>query len=201
MSRPQKKVRIRSNEQIRVPEIRLIGADGEQVGVVPTAKGIEMAQEAGLDLVEVAAQSKPPVCRILDLGKYLYSLSKKEKESRKKQKVVDVKEVKLSPKIADNDYQTKLRSAKKFLSRGDKVKLTMFFRGREITHKELGERIIKRFIEDISDVGEVERNDGLDRNVIHLYFQQNAESRKEAAKAEKKAKAEQAEEGTENAKA
>lgn len=172
--------RIRCNEQIRVPEIRLIGADGEQVGIVPTKDGLEKAQEAGLDLVEIAPMVKPPVCRIMDVGKYLYSLSKKVKESRKKQKFVAVKEVKMGAKIAENDYQTKLRNARKFIERGDKVKLTMFFRGREITHKERGEVIIKRFTEDISDVGEIERNDGLERNVIHLYFQPKNKLRKTA---------------------
>ena len=124
MARTSKRIRIRSNEQIRASEIRLIGADGQQVGVVPTKEGLEQAQAAGLDLVEIAPMVKPPVCRIMDMGKYLYSLSKKEKESRKKQKFVDVKEVKMCAKIAENDYQTKLRNARKFIERGDKVKLT-----------------------------------------------------------------------------
>lgn len=120
--------------------------------------------------MEVSPTAKPPVCRILDLGKYLYSIEKKEKEARKKQKVISVKEVKMSSKIEEHDYQTKLRNARKFVDRGDKVKLTMFFRGREITHAELGQKIIQRFIEDISDVAEVERNEGLEGNYIHLYF-------------------------------
>lgn len=171
MLRPVKKVKVRSNEQIRVPEIRLIDAEGNQVGVVPVREGIRLAQEAGLDLVEVAPAVKPPVCRILDLGKYLYALDKKEKESRKKQKNVDVKEIKMTGKIADNDYNTKLRNARRFIERGDKVKLTMFFRGREITHMDRGKAIIQRFTEDIADIGELERNDGLERNALHLYFQ------------------------------
>lgn len=161
---------MRANEQIRVPQIRLIGANGEQIGIVPTKDGLRRAEEAGLDLVEVAATAKPPVCRILDLGKYLYSLEKKEKEARKKQKIIDVKEIKMTSKIEEHDYQTKLRSARTFIERGDKVKLTMMFRGREITHSNLGRKIISRFIEDISDVGEVERNDGLEGNAIHLYL-------------------------------
>lgn len=161
---------MRANEQIRVPQIRLIGANGEQIGIVPTKDGLRRAEEAGLDLVEVAATAKPPVCRILDLGKYLYSLEKKEKEARKKQKVIDVKEIKMTSKIEEHDYQTKLRSARVFIERGDKVKLTMMFRGREITHSNLGRKIISRFIEDISDVGEVERNDGLEGNAIHIYL-------------------------------
>ena len=162
--------KVRANEQIRVPQIRLIGASGEQIGIVPTKEGLRRAQEEGLDLVEVAPNVKPPVCRILDLGKYLYSLSKKEKESRKKQKVIEVKEIKMTSKIEEHDYQTKLRSARKFVERGDKVKLTLFFRGREITHANLGEKVVQRFIQDLSDIGEVERNDGLEGNAIHMYF-------------------------------
>jgi len=165
-----KNLKVRANEQIRVPQIRLIGASGEQIGIVPTKEGLRRALEEGLDLIEVAPLAKPPVCRILDLSKYLYSLSKKEKEARKKQKVILVKEVKMTSKIEEHDYQTKLRNARKFIERGDKVKLTLFFRGREITHADIGQRIIRRFIEDLSDIGEVERNDGLEGMAIHLYF-------------------------------
>jgi translation initiation factor IF-3 len=174
----QKKVR--TNEGIRVPEIRLIGEDGSQVGVVQTREGLRLAQEAGLDLVEVAPEAVPPVCRIMDVGKYLYSLSKKEKETRKKQKTIAVKEIKISPKIEEHDYQTKLRSARAFLERGDKVKLTLFFRGREITHAEIGKQLIERFLEDISDVGVVERNEGMEGNAIHLYLMPQAKGKKSA---------------------
>jgi len=162
--------KVRANDRIRVPQIRLIGSNGEQIGIVPTKEGMRRAMEEGLDLVEVAPLVKPPVCRILDLGKYLYSLSKKEKEARKKQKVIHIKEIKMTSKIEEHDYQTKLRNGRTFLERGDKVKLTMFFRGREITHMDIGRRIIRRFTEDISDVGDVERDDGLEGNAIHLYF-------------------------------
>lgn len=161
---------IRYNQLIRAPQIRLIGSQGEQIGIVPLSEGLRRAQEEGFDLIEVAPLAKPPVCRILDLSKYLYTLSKKEKEARKKQKVIEVKEIKMTSKIEEHDYQTKLRSARNFIERGDKVKLTMFFRGREITHSELGERIIRRFTEDLADIGQVERNDGLEGNAIHLYF-------------------------------
>ena len=163
-------VKVRSNEQIRVPQVRLIGFKGEQIWIVPTRDALRRAQEEGYDLVEVAPLAKPPVCRILDLSKFLYNLSKKEKEARKKQKVILVKEVKMTLKIEEHDYQTKLRNARKFIERGDKVKLTMFFRGREITHADIGRRIIQRFTEDISDVAEIERNGGLEGNAIHLYF-------------------------------
>lgn len=173
---------IRANERIRVPQIRLIGPNGEQIGIVTVKEGLVKAQEAGLDLVEVAPLAKPPVCRILDLGKYLYALGKKEKEARKKQKVIDVKEVKMTSKIEEHDYQTKLRNARKFVERGDRVKLTMFFRGREITHMDIGQKIIQRFIGDISDTAEVERNDGLEGSAIHLYFTPLAGSKKQTQK-------------------
>lgn len=179
---PPKKQRIRANEHIRVPQIRLIAEDGEQVGLVDAKEGLRRAQEAGLDLVEVAGNADPPVCRIMDLGKYIYSLSKKEKESRKKQKTIGVKEVKMTSKIETHDYETKLRNGRRFLERGDKVKLTLYFRGREITHKELGERVVKRFIEDIAEYGDVERNDGLEGNAIHVYFTPTASLKKEIAK-------------------
>lgn len=162
--------KVRINDQIRAPQIRLIGANGEQIGIVPTKEGIRRADEAELDLVEVAPLAKPPVCRILDIGKYLYSLEKKEKEARKKQKVILVKEVKMGCKIDEHDYQTKLRNSRAFTERGDKVKLTMMFRGREITHAEIGRKLIARFIEDLSDIADVERNGGLEGNAIHVYF-------------------------------
>lgn len=167
---PQHALKVRANEQIRVPQIRLIGANGEQIGIVPTKEGLRRAEEAGLDLVEVAPLAKPPVCRILDIGKYLYSIEKKEKEARKKQKVILVKEVKLTSKIGEHDFQTKVRNARKFIEHGDKIKLTMIFRGREITHIDLGKKVIQRFIEEISDISDVERNDGLEGNALHLYF-------------------------------
>lgn len=148
----------------------MIGYKGEQIGIVPTKDALRRAQEEGYDLVEVAPLAKPPVCRILDLSKYLYSLEKKEKDARKKQKVISVKEVKFTSKIDEHDYQTKLRNSRKFLERGDKVKLTLFFRGREITHSDIGRKIVARFIEDVSDAGELERNDGLEGNAIHAYF-------------------------------
>jgi translation initiation factor IF-3 len=164
------KTRIRANNQIRVPEVRLIGSDGSQLGIVATRDALLKAEEEGLDLVEVAPNVKPPVCRLMDLGKYVYSLDKKEKEARKKQKVIHIKEVKMTPKIEEHDYQTKLRNSRRFIEQGDKVKLTLIFRGREITHKELGDRIIQRFIKDLSDVADVERNEGLEGNAFLIYF-------------------------------
>ncbi|HOW88351.1 MAG TPA: translation initiation factor IF-3 [Candidatus Omnitrophota bacterium] len=164
---PQK---VRANERIRSPQIRLIGAAGEQFGIVTPQEGLARAQEAGLDLVEVAAATTPPVCRIMDLGKYLYTLGKKEKESRKKQKTIDIKEVKMTTKIDDHDYQTKLRNARRFIERGDKVKLVVFFRGREIVYVDKGRKLVDRFVQDLSDVAMIERNDGLEGKAILLYL-------------------------------
>jgi len=144
----------------------LIGSDGRQIGIVSPQEGITKAREEGLDLVEISPTAKPPVCRILDFGKYLYTLEKEEKQARKKQHVIQLKEIKISSKIKEHDYQTKLRSAIKFLERGDKVKLTMFFRGREITHLDLGKRVLNRFIEDVVDIGDVEKNSGLEGRMI-----------------------------------
>lgn len=163
-------IKIRINEWIRVPQVRLIGPKGEQLGIVDPREGLRRAREEGLDLVEVAPLAKPPVCRILDFGKYLYALSKKEKESRRKHKTIEVKEIKLTSKIGEHDYQTKLAHARRFLEKGNKVKLTLFFRGREITHMDIGEKVIARFIGDLDSSGAVERNDGLEGKAIHLYI-------------------------------
>jgi len=176
---PSKYIRI--NEKIRVPQVRLIGATGEQIGIVPVKEALIRSQEAELDLVEVAPEANPPVCRIMDFGKYLYALNKKEKESRKKQKVIDVKEIKLSSKIEEHDYQTKMRNGRRFLERGDKVKLSMFFRGREVQYKQLGERILNRFVEDVADVGEIERNDGFDGRSFLMYLMPISHAKKKTA--------------------
>lgn len=162
--------RVRANAQIKVSEVRLISDTGEQLGVISTEEALVKAEEVGLDLVEVAGNVDPPVCRLMDLGKYLYSLDKKEKAARKNQKTINIKEVKMGCKIEDHDYQTKLRNARKFIERGDKVKLTLTYRGREITHRDIGEKLIARFVEDLSDVGAVERNDGLEGRSIQVYF-------------------------------
>lgn len=156
---------------IRVPKVRLIGPEGEQLGIMGSREALDKAREYGLDLVEVAGNTSPPVCKILDLGKYLYALNKKEKEARKNQKVFDVKEIKMTPKIDDHDYETKVRNARKFLERGDKVKFTVFFRGREIMYQDRGTVLIERFKTDLADIAELERNDGLEGKAIHMYFQ------------------------------
>ena len=159
----------------------MIGSDGKQIGIVPPIEGLKRAREEGLDLVEISPTAKPPVCRIIDFGKYVYALEKQEKEAKKKQHVISIKEIKMSPKIEEHDYQTKLKSAIAFFERGDKVKLTMMFRGREVTHPELGQRIIERFREDVSDVSELEKNEGLDRRTMVLLFAPVKHKKKTAA--------------------
>ena len=145
------------NEQIRDKEVRLIGPDGAQLGIVSSREAFAKAQEAGLDLVKIAPQAKPPVCKIIDYGKYRYELSRKEKEAKKKQKTIDVKEVRLSPNIDKNDLNTKVNQARKFLSKGDKVKVTLRFRGRELAHVNSSKVILEEFAEQLSDVAGVDK--------------------------------------------
>lgn len=148
----------RVNEMITVPKVRLVGAAGEQVGVVSLEDAMAMADEAGLDLVEVSPNADPPVCKVLDYGKYKYEAQKKAAEARKKQKTIDVKEVKMRPGIDVHDYEVKLRNAKKFLENGDKVKVTIRFRGREMAHQELGMKVLMRFRDDLEELSKVEHH-------------------------------------------
>lgn len=150
------------NEAIRAREVRLIGPNGNQLGIKSLREALQMAQDLNLDLVNVAPQAKPPVCRILDYGKFRYEQSKREKEARKRQKVIQIKEVRLSPSIEENDVKTKLKNVRKFLLNGDKVKLTIRFRGREITHKDLGRNILIRMADEVNDCSEVERQPKLE---------------------------------------
>lgn len=146
----------RVNDQITVLKVRLVGSAGEQVGVVSIDDAIAMAEDEGLDLVEVSPNADPPVCKILDYGKYKYEAQKKAAEARKKQKTIDVKEVKMRPGIDTHDYEVKLRNAKKFLDNGDKVKVTIRFRGREMAHQELGMKVLMRFRDDLTEHSKVE---------------------------------------------
>ncbi|MGI8944900.1 MAG: translation initiation factor IF-3 [Thermoleophilaceae bacterium] len=145
------------NEKIRVREVRLIGDDGNQVGVIATEKALEYAQERDLDLVEVAADARPPVCRVLDYSKYKYEQEQKAKAAKRHQKQVNVREIKLRPKIADNDYETKKNHVVRFLNGDDRVKVTIMFRGREQSHPERGVALLMRLAEDVSDLGVVEQ--------------------------------------------
>ena len=145
------------NEAIRAREVRLIGADGAQLGVVPIREALRIAQEADLDLVNVAPTAKPPVCRIMDSGKFKYEQAKKEKEARRNQKIIELKEVRFSSNIEEHDFQTKLRNVRKFLEEEDKVKCTIRFRGREITHSEIGQQVLDRLAAQVEDISIVER--------------------------------------------
>ena len=146
----------RINEEIRVREVQLIDKDGANKGVTEITAAIAMAQEAGLDLVEIAPNSTPPVCKLLDYGKYKYQAQKKAAEARKKQKVVEIKEIKLRPMIDDHDYDVKMRSMKRFFEEGDKVKVTLRFRGREMAHQELGTKLLERVKGDTGTIAKVE---------------------------------------------
>ncbi len=146
----------RMNSAITVPQVRLVAADGEMKGVVDLEEAIKLAEEEGLDLVEVSPNADPPVCKILDYGKYKYEQQKKANEARKKQRTVDVKEVKMSPRIEKNDYEVKMRNARRFLGNGDKVKVTMRFRGREMAHQEIGREIYAKIQEELEEIVTVE---------------------------------------------
>ncbi len=146
------------NEEIRDKELRLIGPDGEQFGIVSAAEALKIADEKNLDLVKIAPQAKPPVCKIMDYGKHKFELAKREKENRKNQKVSSVKEVRLTPNIDDHDFNTKLNQAAKFLKAGDKVKVSVRFRGREITHSSIGRDLLVRFRDGVEEFGSSDKD-------------------------------------------
>ena len=146
----------RINDRIRAPEIRLIGAEGENLGVVTPARGLALAEEAGLDLVEISPNATPPVCKIMDFGRFKYEQQKREAEARKKQKVIEVKEIKFRPGTDKHDYDVKMRSVFKFLEEGDKVKVTLRFRGREMAHQNLGRELLERVAADVAEIGKIE---------------------------------------------
>ena len=156
-NRNSSSIQARVNDRIRAKEVRLIGAKGEQVGIVPIADALKAATEASLDLVEVAPLANPPVCRVMDYSKYLYAKEKQERENRQHQRQTQLKELRFRPQIDDHDYQTKLKSLVKFLKKGNKVKVTLVFRGREMAHQEFGRRLLDRLQVDISEVALVER--------------------------------------------
>ncbi len=145
------------NEQIRDKEVRVIGEDGEQLGIMSSKEALKLAKEAELDLIKIAPTAKPPVCKIVDYGKYRYEQMRKEKEARKKQKTIDIKEIRFSPNIDTNDLNTKVNQARKFLTKGDKVKVSIRFRGRELAHTEIGVDILNNFAAQLEDVAVVEK--------------------------------------------
>lgn len=157
---------IRINERIRVPQVRLIGPDGNQLGIMSTPKAQELADQYELDLVEVAPSANPPVCRIIDFSKFKYDQEKKEREAKKHQKQGRLKEIRLKPNIDDHDYNTKVKQAISFLKKKDKVKINLFFRGRQMEHLDLGRKILDKFIIDTQNDGQVEREPTLEGRIM-----------------------------------
>ena len=156
------------NERIRAREVRVIGEEGEQIGILPPFEALKMAREKNLDLVEISPTAQPPVCRIMDYGKFLYQNEKREREAKKKQKTITVKEVKFRINVDDHDYDTKKNHVLRFLDEGDKVKATIFFRGREMTRQSLGRQILERLIKDVEHKGLVEFRPRQEGNTLHL---------------------------------
>jgi translation initiation factor IF-3 len=181
--RPPERDTTRINERIRVPEVRLIDQDGEQVGVIPTSEALEKAREQDLDLVEVAPNSKPPVTRILDYSKYKYEQEQKAKAARKHQQQTNIREIKLRPKIAQHDYETKRGHVMRFLRQQDKVKVTIMFRGREQSHPERGRMLLDRLFEDVSEIATVEQEPLQEGRNMHMLLAptRNAGQASEAA--------------------
>jgi len=157
------------NERIKAKNVRVIDPDGEQMGIMLLEDALKLAREKNLDLVNIAPRAKPPVCRIMDFGKYKYERQKKEREARKKQRIITVKEVKMRPNIEKHDFMVKVRNSMRFLKGGDKVKVTVFFRGREITHSELGRKLCRQLAEEVKEIGDVERQPRMEgRNMVMI---------------------------------
>lgn len=163
------------NEQIRDREVRLIGSDGEQLGVMSTREALQKAYDEGMDLAKVAPNAKPPVCRILDYGKYKYEMAKKEKEARKNQKVINIKEVRLSPHIETHDLEVKARQANQFLKDGDKVKVSVRFRGREMGHQQIGEKVLKDFAELTKEEGVIDKPARMEGRSLVMFLAERIE--------------------------
>ena len=158
----------RINEEILVPNVRLVDENGEMVGVVSAGEGLEMAKDAGLDLVEISPNADPPVCKILDFGKYKFEEQKKRHEQRKKQKIIAVKEIKMRPSIDVHDYDVKIRNARRFIDDGDKVKVTIRFRGRELAHQQLGMKVLERMRDDMEEVSKVEQTPQMEGRMMTM---------------------------------
>ena len=172
------------NERIRVREVRVIDEDGSQLGIMPPPQALAIARTKGLDLVEIAATAVPPVCRIMDFGRYQYQEQKRAREAKKHQHVVEVKEIKFRPKVDEHDYQFKKKHIERFLAEGDKVKATIFFRGREMAHPEIGRRILERLIDDLQDVAVAETSPRQEGNQMHTILSGKAGKKPAAPKRE-----------------
>ncbi len=158
------------NEEIRDAEVRVVSADGQQLGVMSAREALALAGEKGLDLVKIAANAKPPVCKIMDYGKYKFEIAKREKENRKNQKTINIKEIQLSPSIDTNDLNTKCNHAVRFLKNGDKVKVMVRFRGREVSHSEIGEALLLRFADTVKEFGNVEKQPKLEGRNMTMFL-------------------------------
>lgn len=158
------------NERVRDKEVRVIGQDGEQLGIMSSREAMKLAREADLDLVKIAPTAKPPVCKIIDYGKYRYEMARKEKEAKKKQRTMEIKEVRLSPNIDTNDLNTKANQARKFLSKGDKVKVTLRFRGREMAHVNYSKQILDNFIEKLEDIAVVDKKPKMEGRSMVMFL-------------------------------
>jgi len=166
--------RTRVNERIRVREVRVVDDAGVQLGIMPPQQALALAREKGLDLVEVSATATPPVCRIMDFGRYQYQEQKKARLARKHQKTIDVKEIKFRPQVSEHDYQFKKKHIERFLAEGSKVKATIFFRGREMAHPEIGRRILERLMGELSEIAVAETIPRMEGNVMHTILSQRA---------------------------
>ena len=162
------------NEDIRDNEVRLIGDDGEQLGIMPSSEALQIAYDRELDLVKIAPQSKPPVCKIMDYGKYRFEQAKRDKEAKKKQHIVEVKEIRMSPGIDVNDFNVKLRNGQKFLKEGDRLKVTVRFRGRQMAHTNIGQDLLKKFAEECSEVATVDKNPKLEGRFMTMFLSPRA---------------------------
>ncbi|MFL2883445.1 MAG: translation initiation factor IF-3 [Pelagibacteraceae bacterium] len=163
----------KANERIRALDVQVIGSNGSNVGILPLVKAIELAKEEGLDLIEISPNANPPVCKIMDMGKYKYDLQKKANVAKKKQKIVSLKEIKLRPGTDVHDYNFKIKNAKKFLTKKDKVKFTVRFKGREMQHIQLGKDLMKRIIEDVKEVGKIETHPKFEGKQMIMIIQPN----------------------------
>ena len=163
----------KANERIRALDVQVIGSDGGNLGAMPLNKAIELAKQEGLDLIEISPNANPPVCKIMDMGKYKYDLQKKANQAKKKQKTVSLKEIKLRPGTETHDYNFKIKNAKKFISKGDKVKFTVKFKGREMQHVELGKNLMQRIVEDTKDIAKVETHAKFEGRQMIMIIQPN----------------------------
>jgi translation initiation factor IF-3 len=174
MRGPRREERTRINERIRVREVRVIDDTGQQLGIMPPQQALVIARQKGLDLVEIAATASPPVCRIMDFGRYQYQEQKRARQARKHQKVIEIKEIKFRPKVDEHDYQFKKKHIERFIADGDKVKATIFFRGREMAHPEIGRRILERLLAELAEVAAAENMPRMEGNTMHVILSQRS---------------------------